>query len=141
MASQGENPGLTVYRHKVADKLVQNAASRVQSTNKVLIALLVLIIWSWLSNLLSIDLSGGIVGTPESRISDANNAWSDFVGPCKKVLKTGDGQKGVDASREECNSLFDRLIEKSQGLSNDFDLLVIKPSSIHLNSNPCWYLL
>ncbi len=73
----------TEPRRKVAEGLVVEARSRIAATNRILIALFLLIVWTWLSNLSGIDLSVGKIGSPQTRFDAITNAAKTLEDDCR----------------------------------------------------------
>lgn len=124
-------------RAKIAERLVGEARSRVTAANRTLLALLLLILWSWLANLSWIDLSGGKLGTQNRRIEEVKNATNHLEQRC--VDRPGKPPRSVEdpkAAATQCRQGIKELKETFGRLNSSFDLLLIKLPDVHLKFHP-----
>ena len=124
-------------RAKVAERLVAEARSRVTAANRTLLALILLILWSWLANLSWIDLSGGKVGTQSRRIEEVKTATNRLEQRC--VDLPGKPPRNVEdekATAAQCRQGIKDLKETFGRLNSSFDLLLIKLLDVHLKFHP-----
>src|SRR4051812_35851499 len=124
--SAGRKPA-SEYRAKVADSLVTEARARVTAANRTLLALFLLILWSWASNLSWIDFTGGKTGTYWERIEEAQRATNALTSSCLTPVGqtplTRPGNPGE--LKHDCTGKLQDLKANFERLNSDFDLFLI----------------
>ncbi|MFL6823646.1 MAG: hypothetical protein ACJ8FA_13885 [Xanthobacteraceae bacterium] len=127
-------------REKVADRLVDQAKTRITGANRVLLALFVLIFLSWLNNLSGIQLGSSNDATYWERIHAVQTPTDSLRSSCldrePQAGKKPRTDKEIEEIRKDCAEKYKELMDAFPKLDTSFDLLQLKLPAVHLRLQP-----